>query len=335
MSNEASPGSAASAENSTALHRIGIPHHLQDKQGFCGAACIMMLLEDAFQESLRQESQSSIMKRIKTKRDELAKMDQLSDASGAGIPAERHYAWHSSPRELAAVLNDLFAQHLLPADSGTSVPSQEYWETVPGRNWTGIRDVLREKLKDEGDACGCIALVWDPSLGVRHPHWVVIERYDSKKRAWLIADPSAAGRPDKPSRYETVEHYTVKSSEEGPFHCHCLLWRDSRDVIHAASKTWIPEGKLEDLLDEAAARSGGLRHLIVRTFIPNPQASETQLLLAKAMADGGEAPEASLEEQLRKSELATKIAPFLASMKASGIQLGDIAAHLKNISIKS
>lgn len=330
MSINASPGSAASAEQSTALHRIGIPHHLQDKQGFCGAACIMMLMEDAFQESLRQESQSSIMKRIKAKRDELAKTDQLAHPSVAGPPAECHYAWHASPRELAAVLNDLFTRQLFPDDVAMSVPSTEYWKTVPGRNWTDVRAVLGEKLKDEGEACGGIALVWDASLGVRHPHWVVIERYDSKKRAWLIADPSAAGRPDTPSRYESVEHYTVKSSVEGPFHCHCVLWRDSRDLIHAASKNWIPEGKLEDLLDEAAARSGGLRHLIVRNFTPDPQESEIQLLLAKALADGGEAPEPSLQDQLRKSELDFKIGSLLVCMKQSGMQLENIAADVKN-----
>ena len=257
------PSAATAATAATAADQepgkkpiLGIPLHLQDKWGYCGAACMMMLLEDAFPDQ-PLKSQSSLMRAINDWRHRQQKKEHATrKRSPELLPAETRYAWHASPREIEEILNREFkavTRSLMPA-----------WELPVCRTSGEAIAAATESLKH---GAGFIALIWDATLNTKNPHWVVIERLDEEKDSYLVLDPAVTGLPDRVQRYESLTHATKNQGGEtdAPLHyCACNVWRDDRQELRAAEKIWIPREKLEELLDEGAARAGGLRYLVVR-----------------------------------------------------------------------
>jgi hypothetical protein len=339
----ACPSAASAATEAAAapdLATIDIPLHLQDKEGFCGAACMMMLLEDAFPECLQKISQSALMRRVKQYRDawqvrENAERDKARKEGREPkiSPAEALYAWHASPRELTAVMNECHANPEAghTCKLGTEVIEKiddslkkKPWKAVGCQAWKATRikggaaepippgpkapyardSILASIGEAKGKGPGCIALIWHRSLGTSHPHWVVIERYDNAKNSFLILDPSPAGRSHQSLRYDSFPHYAVKRGCL-PYHCGCLVWRDANNEPQAASKHWIHEDRLEELLDEAAARCGGLRYIVVRNMNVGGD-SIAAYENARGWEESMDKP--TLAESLRKQELSDKLA---------------------------
>jgi hypothetical protein len=248
------------------------PLHLQDKWGYCGAACMMMLIEDAFP-AKPLKSQGELMRAVKKVRDERP--------SAWSKESESHYGWHASPRELEAVLNEEFIRL-------AGRPAKKYWSLE--RCYTS-KEALEKFSISKGAA---IALVWHPALMTPHPHWVVIEREDNQK-GFRVLDPAVTGLPERIKRFETFEHgtkrFSGKEEEEGEevegvetgqglkspdLHiCPCRIWRgDDGHELHTAEKIWVHREKLLEMLDDGATRAGGPRCVIVRVIKPDTDASE-------------------------------------------------------------
>jgi|GEM_PF-6786046 len=237
-----------SAENSPEKSlELPIPHHMQDKQGFCGAACIMMLLGDKG----TGKSQSQLMRNIKDAR--AVEWEKKPDPPSARV------AWHASPEELAFVLED---------EAGDRSWEAQY-DVKPATLMKNIDDSLARQH-------GAIALVWSPNLGTSLPHWVVISgrttRSNSTTGYWVL-DPTAATRHDLELRYESFRHIPA---EKGA--CPCQKWKDASGREYTAQPTWVPKDKFEEMLDEGAVRGNGLRYAILSAGKdtegpePNPRA---------------------------------------------------------------
>jgi len=264
----------AESESAEPPDRWRLPHHLQDKQGYCGAACIMMLLDyDGIKprspnpgkwplngrngdccKGWELESQSNLMREIKRIREEFQKQDGESTKHP---PAETHYAWHASPREIEKLLNKRFSEDKQYGDGMWKLnPASQTESGGSSGDLKGAMDFINESLVH---GPGVIALIWWPTLKTRHPHWVLIEKAESN--GYWILDPAATGRPSRTLRYESISHQT----REGGDFCPCLTWRDGQGRHGTADRIWVPTDKMEELLDEGAARAGGLRYVITRT----------------------------------------------------------------------
>jgi hypothetical protein len=244
----ADPGSGVSRNGD-----LGIEHHMQDKEGFCGAACIMMLLANS-SDSNYLISQSEIMRLIRKER----------VASKNEYPSSR-MAWHASPEEITAVLSQL--------------SPHEEWTTVQEPDVARVMARIGASL-DAG--LGAIALVWASKLGTSLPHWVVvtgktIDRDAGGRVGYVILDPTAPGRPDTALRYEAIRHTRIakveaenggkpeKTHGNGSDTCICQIWKDGNGREQTALRIWVPADRLEEMLDEGAVRGVGLRYAIVGT----------------------------------------------------------------------
>jgi hypothetical protein len=237
-----------------------VPLHLQDKWGFCGAACIMMLLEDAFP-GRRLKSQSELMRDIKKWRDKKLKEEKPlreQNPYHSALDAESHYAWHASPREIEAVLNAEFAMQMKDPP-GVVV---KRWELLKEPTSDAAKIKARQAVND---GCAVMALIWHAALETKYAHWVVIERHEDHT-GYRVLDPAVTGFHERIRRFESFQHGTRVWRGSTPLHfCPCRVWRDEHQRLRAAEKIWIHDEKLEELLDEGAARAGGLRYLILRT----------------------------------------------------------------------
>ncbi len=221
------------------LEDLGIPHHMQDKRGFCGAACMMMLL--GFQG--KETSQGELMRRIKLQR------DKNRNKIGAGEkPASDRVAWHASPGEIASVLSSLMEK-----ENPWCTDSNKDSQTI----MAGIDAALTSGF-------GAIALVWSATLDTRLPHWVVVsgrtpEVTSKAGTGYWILDPTAAGRADGALRYESLKHKLIRGADL----CLCQCWKDSHGSEQTAQRIWVSNDKFEEMLDDGAVKGNGLRYAIV------------------------------------------------------------------------
>jgi hypothetical protein len=219
---------------------LGIPHHMQDKHGFCGAACMMMVL--GYQGT--EQSQSELMRLIKGKREDY---DWKKGKNGR---ASDRVAWHASPDEIAAVMTDL----------APSFP----WVAKNSGNSDDVLKCIDQAVDGEGGYCplGVIALVWSANLDTQLPHWVVVSGKTSGENGvegYWILDPTACNRPDGVSRYESWMHPTIREKEL----CPCQSWKDSNGRERTAERIWVAKDKMAELLDDGAVKGNGLRYAVI------------------------------------------------------------------------
>ena len=219
---------------------LGIPHHMQDKHGFCGAACMMMLL--GYQGI--QQSQSELMRLIKLKRED---NDWKKGKKGR---ASDRVAWHASPDEIAAVMTDLAP--FCPWVAKNSGDSDDILK------WIDLA------IDGKGGLCplGIIALVWSANLDTQLPHWIVVSGKtsgESDVEGYWILDPTASNRPDGVSRYESWMHPTIREKEL----CPCQSWKDSNGRERTAERIWVATDKMAELLDDGAVKGNGLRYAVI------------------------------------------------------------------------
>jgi len=262
---------------------------------------MMMMLEDAFP-GRPLKSQSELMRDIKKWRDEKLKEEKPLREQNPYHPeldAESHYAWHASPREIAAVLNAEFATQMKD-EKGTEA---KRWDLVKE---PFTRDAIREARQALKDGCAVMALIWHPALQTKYAHWVIIERHDDRS-GYRVLDPAVTGFAERIQRYESFQHGTGVWRSTKPLHfCPCLVWRDEHQRLRAAEKIWIHDQKLEELLDEGAARAGGLRYLIVRSKEAMVDGSEEAYKAAAVVRDipksfSDRVREMDLQEAARRS----------------------------------
>jgi hypothetical protein len=269
----------------------------------------MMLLDDAFPNG-DLTSQSELMRAVKDRREQFFKQDQDQRLAKRNdplkkldIPAEAHYAWHASPREIEAVLNAEFTKRL----ALDATP----WKLAACATSKQAVEVIEKSLEL---GAGFMALIWDATLHTKHPHWVVVERHDDP--FYRVLDPAVTGLPERVQRYETIPHKT-RNWPNGPHplrFCSCLVWRDERGDLRAAEKIWIHKAKLEELMDEGAARAGGLRYLIVRALA----ADQARSRVARTQAITGPRGDPSFAERVREMDLRNRACAALPHEEEQG-----------------
>jgi hypothetical protein len=262
----------------------GHPLHLQDKSGFCAAACMQMLLEDAFP-GQPLPSQGELMRKVKKCRDE-----KKGPAPGE---AESRYGWHASPREIQAVLNAEFTSRT------EAPPRTEWWQLIRASTSKEALEAVHRAIAGGG---AVMALIWHPGLRNKLPHWVVLEE-SPDYGGCRVLDPAVGGLPDRIQRFECFHHGTkVWTGGKEPLHfCPCRVWRDAQGQLHASDKIWIHCEKLEELLDEGAALAGGLRYIIARA----KPASAIESLHAYETARRPRELEKSFADLVREMDLQT------------------------------
>jgi hypothetical protein len=261
-------------------------------------------------------SQSEIMRMIKEKR------DSKKPSAGKNEPASARMAWHASPEEIGAVLEDI-------------LPETD-WRVVAREDATDVMAAIDASI---ANSIGVIVLVWAPNLGTTLPHWVVITGKSTdisanEKSGYYILDPTAPGRPNAAVRYEAVEHTLFEKptdpggdpgvpvtspgapqdddSRRKRKYCVCQIWKDYNGRERTAERTWVPANRLEEMLDEGAVRGVGLRYAIVgpEGQSDRPGVPSTTAGIKQGKPENGQSRERSVEDILRCERLAQQAEEF-------------------------
>lgn len=284
---------------------LGIPHHMQDKKGFCGAACMMMLL--GFR-GIRK-SQSELMRLIKEKREQKGFKEEKPKRESDRV------AWHASPEEIAAVLNEVIAK-------APNASSQFPWGAAKDLDATMIMTSIDVSLAG-GE--GAIALVWSANLDTKLPHWVVVcgstpgVKSDDVTGYWIL-DPTAADRSGGTSRYESIGHELISESSEIKI-CPCQCWKDTSGREQTAQRIWVPKERLEELLDEGAVKGIGLRYAIVAGATEaEPSGGRLRIPRGAEMRDSlFRSSTTTVEKKIREKRTRAEAEIFASVLSASGI----------------